>query len=915
MATATLTTGLAEPVRFCPVDVVDPFDTVTWIKRNAFVKDSKTGRNLFEQNDVECPSTWSEDAVNMVASKYFYGLQGTPARETSIRQVIHRIARTIADWGREAGHFDTAADTEEYYRELVYLCLHQFAAFNSPVWFNLGLHHIYGVESGGGSTGYIYDPLLGRSVEVDPMKHPQCSACFILGLKDSVDSIWDASKDAAKLFKYGSGAGMDLSPLRSKHEPLSGGGKASGPISFGKLIDTTGGTIKSGGRTRRAAIMLTLKCLHPEAMDFTVLKSNEEKKAKALIAAGFPSDYNGEAYSTVGFQNANLSIRLTNHFMESALTGREWQTKWVTDPSRNGPKYPAKDLLYAISEGTHVCGDPGTQFEDTIQQWHTCPNTEPINSSNPCSEYKFLDDTACNLASFRLTKFLRENGTFDVDAFRAAIRIMFRAQEIIVGKASYPTAKIAERSYKFRPLGLGYADLGALLMVSGMAYDSDDGRALCGAVTAIMTGESYWESARMAQKLGAFEGFGENREPMLNVMRMHRAAVNTIHSSCPKYLVDAATEVWDEAVELGSEFGYRNAQATVLAPTGTISFAMDCDTTGIEPELGLVRYKLLAGGGNMKLVNRLVPQALRNLGYTPDAIEEVSKYVSDHGGTEGCSQIRSDHRAVFDTSFPMAGGKRSIAWKAHIDMMAAAQPFISGAISKTVNLPSDASIQDITDAIVDAWKKGLKAVAMYRDGSKWSQPLSTTEGGNNKTKDESVPVVAWGNRKKMPEERDAKIYPFTISGHDGYIKVGLFEDGTPGEVFLQMNKAGSTIDGLMAAIGMLISFNLQHGAPLAFLCRKLAYMDFEPRGFTGNAVVPVAKSVVDYLARFLEAKFVSKPVAPKDATLTEPDVKKSVSESAVATGPLCVRCGAMTSRIGPCFFCRSCGHSDGGCGG
>lgn len=907
--------GLAGPAFICPADVIDPFSTVKWVKRDTWVKDFKTGKYIFDQKDVECPETWSQEACNIAASKYFFGLMGTSQRETSVRQLIHRVTRTIADWGFEGGYFDTEEEREQFYKDLTYTCLHQFAAFNSPVWFNVGLHHIYGIVSGGGSKAFWYDPELSKAVEIDPMVVPQASACFILKTEDDLDKIWDLNKDSARLFKYGSGVGTDLSPLRSKYEFLSGGGRASGPISFGRVLDCTGGTIKSGGRTRRAAIMMTLKDWHPEFFDFIQLKLKEEEKAKALIKAGYDPDFNGEAYGTVGFQNANLSVRLSNEFMELALVGGEWQTRWVTDPKRHGPKYKANDCLKEIARGTWLCGDPGVQFETTIQRYHTCPNTEPINSSNPCSEFKFLDDTSCNLASLRLMKFQNDDGSFDVALYRKVLRVVFKAQEILVGRASYPTAAVAKRSYEYRPLGIGYADLGAVLMVNGLAYDSDEGRAFCGAVTAIMTGEGYLTSAHMAKKLGAFAGFEANREPMLNVMRMHRSAVNRIHASCPAYLREAAYGSWDSAVSLGEKFGYRNAQASVLAPTGTISFLMDCATTGIEPELGLVKYKSLAGGGSMIISNPLVDEALVNLGYAKDVRDRILAYVVERGGMEGCPDLSSSHQSVFDTSFPMFGGKRCIHWRGHIDMMVAAQPFISGAISKTVNLPEEATEQEIYDAIVDGWKKELKAMALYRDKSKWSQPLSSSADGNNRTSD-AAPVAGplFGTRKKLPRTRDSKTHHFSIGGHDGYAQPGFYPDGTLGELFIKMNKEGSTVSGLMDTIGILTSLGLQHGVPLQTMVEKLQFMDFEPRGFTGDRDIPVAKSVVDYVFRWLGLEFGNKPEGEGVPVTELPEAKLAEVAPRVETGPPCSSCGGMTQRAGACYYCGSCGASSGGCG-
>ncbi len=911
---------LAGSDRICPSHYASPFDSVTWTTRDVKITD-RDGRITFQQNSVECPERWSEDAVTIAASKYFFGLQGTPERETSVRQLIERVAFTIAEWGRQAGHFVDTASRDLYYRDLAYALLHQYAAFNSPVWFNVGLHQEYGVKSGGGSVGYKYNPRTRQVDEVDPMVHPQASACFILKLRDSIDSVWDVAKSSARLFKYGSGVGADLSPLRSKYEPLSGGGRASGPLSFGKVIDVTGGTIKSGGRTRRAAIMLTLKDWHPEFPDFIRVKAREERKVKALIKAGYDPDFNGEAYGTVAFQNANLSARVTNAFMEAAEKGDDWQTYWVTDPKCHGPKLKADEEFEALVDAIYECGDPGVQFEDTIQKFHTCPNTEAINSSNPCSEFKFLDDTSCNLASLRLTAFLRPDGTFDVELFVKVVRVVFRAQEILVGSVSYPTPEVASLSYQFRPLGIGYADLGALIMLLGLAYDSDEGRALCSGITALMTGEAYALSAEMARDLGTFEGFAENRNPMLNVMALHRQAALNISPLCPEYLRKAANDVWEAATDLGKTYGYRNAQASVLAPTGTISFMMDCATTSGEPELGLVKFKKLAGGGHMKLVNPLVTAALTRLGYDQDVAAKIKQFVIETGGTEGCPDLKPEHAPVFDTAFPKAGGTRCIHWRAHIGMMVAAQPFISGAISKTVNVPRDVSKQEIADAIREAWRKELKAVAIYRDGSKWSQPLSTSESGNDRTSDASVPDVGFGSRVKLPNTRDGMIHHFRIGGHDGYITVGLYPDGSPGEVFVKMSKSGSTVGGLIDSVAIAVSIGLQHGVPLELFVKKFEYVDFEPRGMTGNPDVPLAKSVVDYVFRWLGRIFIDKKaptgyVGTKSGTgapaPAQPPAQPATLE--VVTGPPCTTCGAMTQRSGSCYYCRSCGSSSGGCG-
>jgi ribonucleoside-diphosphate reductase alpha chain len=1694
--------GLNSDAGICPSE--DPFSTCTWVKRDTWVKDYKTGAVIFEQKDVECPEHWSQEACNVLASKYFFGRPGTPERETSVRAVIHRIARTVADWGQSAGHFDQNMTREWFYRDLAYLLLHQYAAFNSPVWFNLGLFHVHGHEGGGGSVGYWFDPQKNQVVPVDPMTRPPCSACFILKLEDSIDSIWNTAHDSAALFKYGSGVGMDLSPLRSRLEPLSGGGLASGPLSFGDLIDTTGGTIKSGGRclapgtfvyttqgpravetlldvpfevlsydppanrykvksaqawksgiksvvkittdkgefrlssdhpvrlstgnycragelragqslfscaiheydrgytmvslkdgrkgkellhrmvatdilgadiaglavhhrdndrhnnhssnlevlpqaeharvhnqeqvahgthvfqttkfprsgclngmhanagfwqnadkveaykakqsqilkdaegraaqmaaqsvyqrylntgyhlieagenieneenffrayekvigridskkrrrkafvkqfgsyegflaelgvnnhrvvsvescgqcevysvevdcptaddktaatghnfviwpssnpygsgvcvsnTRRAAIMLTIKDRHPEFSDFIGIKRREELKAKALIAAGYPADFNGEAYSTVGFQNANLSVRLSNDFLRSSVAGSKWQTFWVTDPKQPGPTLDASACLDDIADATWECGDPGVQFEDTIQEYHTCPNSGAINSSNPCSEYMFLDDTACNLASLRLTRFCQD-GAFDTELFCRSVRVVFRAMEILVGEVSYPTARVAANSARYRPLGLGYADLGGLLMSTGLPYDSDNARAVCGAITALMTGEAYRTSAYMAEKLGAFDGYSENRVAMLRVMDKHRCAVEPLRFQFTAFnqgLIDAASEAWNDAIARGLISGFRNAQASVLAPTGcvtadthlltsegllpitelgdkngpkwqdhsflvsqegkpqqstrffvngvdrvfelrtkaghriratwkhrlrvidqdgcyvwrrmkdmvagdtvvlrlggheellenkdyvrissdsplglnlpefldeqtaevlgfytgngytkkrgglhlvvcdldpdvdrkiaswadrlglvvtgeprqgchiinlnsydlapwfksnnwskppgnrgegaagafvpvsvlrsrssvlaaylrglftadgtvsinrrgtptvelstvseklaeqvqlcleslgiaarlssrqpnkgslgkrrkyrvsiahvaaaavfaskigfcsqrktealqsalclspscvssgarlvsspllaelyqkstglpnkvrqnilvrksqgsantawlrqqlsdypqlqcsrvaellstgnlqfqsvvsclelepeatwdievpvrntylangfvshnTIGFVMDCATTGIEPELGLVKYKALAGGGNMKLINPLVPSALRALDYSEKEIAQVLEYVDQHGRVDGCPAMHDEDLAVFDTSLGAPGSKRVLSWRAHVDMMAAAQPFLSGAISKTINMPDDCTREEIREAILHAWRQRLKAVAIYRDGSKWSQPLSITEDKAEQ------PTLVFGQRRKLPRTREAFTHHFRVGGHDGYVTPGLYDDDTLGEIFIKMNKEGSTVAGLMDTIGILTSLGLQYGVPVEVLVDKLSYLDFEPRGMTDNPQVPTARSVVDYVFRWLGQQFSGAGAraerraesraesnglsAPKQSS------KNSQASQDTVTGPPCSSCGSMMIRTGPCFSCRACGNSTGGCG-
>lgn len=843
---------------FCPPET-DPFSTVEWDLRSAHIKD-ENGQILFEQKDCEVPKPWSALATNVVVSKYFYGEPGTDEREKSVRQVIHRVARTIADWGIEDGYFASADDGETFYRELAWLCLHQHGSFNSPVWFNVGLYHQYGVR--GSQGNWNFDPKFGNRRPETPYEFPQASACFIQSVDDNMEDIMRLASSEAMLFKFGSGTGTDLSTLRSGKEKLSGGGTPSGPLSFMRVYDQIAAVVKSGGKTRRAAKMQSLKDWHPDILEFIQAKSKEERKARTLIESGeYEANFNGEAYSSIMFQNANLSVRLSDEFMQAATTGQKWRTHWVTNPDKAGPEYDAKYLMRQIAEGTWYCGDPGTQYETTINKWHTCPNSGRINASNPCSEYMFLDDTACNLASINLKKMLREDGTFEVDRFRRACAIFITAQEILVDHASYPTPAIAENSHRFRPLGLGYANLGSLLMTMGHAYDSDAGRGIAGALTALLNGQGYLTSSRIASYIGPFAGYAENREPMLRVMQMHRDAVEKIDSACPKYLKDAARAVWNDCLQSGRKHGYRNAQATVLAPTGTIAFMMDCDTTGIEPDIALVKYKQLAGGGMMKIVNRTVPHGLKTLGYDQPQIDGILAYIEQNDTIEGAPDLKDEHLPVFDCAFKAKNGKRSIAWRAHVTMMAAAQPFLSGAISKTVNMPEDSTVEDIEKAYIEGWKLGLKALAIYRDGSKQSQPLNTGKEGDKKKQAadplaaKPAELVAQPVRRHLPTTRHSLTHKFSVGGHEGYITVGLFEDGTPGELFITMAKEGSTIGGLMDTIGTLTSMSLQYGVPLDALVNKFTHMRFEPAGWTGNPDIPNAKSVPDYIFRWLGIEF------------------------------------------------------------
>ncbi len=875
--------GLKIESRFCPKDT-EPFNTVQWEVRSAAIKD-ESGGVLFEQSDCEIPASWSQLSTNVVVSKYFYGEPGKPERENSVRQLIHRVTRTISDWGIADGYFDTVEDGERFYNELTWLCLHQHGAFNSPVWFNVGLFHEYGVT--GSKCTWNYNPETNQVEQPEnPYEFPQGSACFIQSVDDNMEDIMRLASSEAMLFKFGSGTGTDLSTIRSSREKLSGGGTPSGPLSFMRVYDSIAGVVKSGGKTRRAAKMQSLKVTHPDVMEFIQCKWREEQKAHALIREGYESNFNGEAYSSVCFQNANLSVRLTDDFMEAVRGEGQWTTTWVS-PKTGGspPSYPAKELLDQMADCAWNCGDPGVQYDTTINKWHTCPNSGRINASNPCSEYMFLDDTACNLASINLMKFRKADGTFDVDGFTAACRIFFIAQEILVGHASYPTDMIAQNSHLFRPLGLGYSNLGSLIMTAGAAYDSDEARSMCGSITALLHGAGNLASAEMAGVVGPFEGYETNREPMQRVMGMHREAIEDIHDAGPAYLKEAARELWDKVIELGERYGYRNAQATVLAPTGTISFMMDCDTTGIEPDIALVKYKQLAGGGMLKIVNKSVALGLETLGYTADQIQSIIDYVDENDTIEGAPFIQDEHLHVFDCAFKPAKGTRSIPWQAHVQMMAAAQPFLSGAISKTVNMPADVTPQDIADAYFWGWELGLKAIAIYRDGSKQSQPLSTKTEGDKAAEHVIEKVVYKPRRERLPDTRQSITHKFNISGHEGYLNVGLYPDGRPGELFITMAKEGSTVGGLMDSFGTAISLSLQYGVPLEVLVNKFSHTRFEPMGHTTNPDIRIAKSMVDYIFRWLGITFLAgyreaatgqlKADSASDSTTSKPPAKRS----------------------------------------
>jgi ribonucleoside-diphosphate reductase alpha chain len=806
---------------------VDVYDTCEWETRSAMIANER-GEAVFEQKDVEMPKFWSQMATNVVVSKYFRGHLGTPDRETSVRQLIGRVVRTIVGWGRHGGYFATEADGDTFRDELTHILLYQMASFNSPVWFNVGIE-----------------------------EKPQCSACFINSVQDTMGSILGLAKTEGMLFKFGSGTGSNLSTIRSSRELLAGGGTASGPVSFMKGYDSFAGVIKSGGKTRRAAKMVILNADHPDIVDFIESKEKEEKKAWALIDAGYDGAFNapGGAYDSVQFQNANHSVRVTDEFMRAYEKDSDWSTRAVTDKTQIVETFKARELMRKMANSAWLCGDPGMQFDTTVNDWHPCPNTARINASNPCSEYMFLDDSACNLASLNLMKFYSEKDGFDVESYRHALRMVITAQEIVVDYASYPTEAIERNSHAFRPLGIGYANLGALLMARGVPYDSEEGRDYAAAITSILSGESYAQSSRIAEKIGPFAGYAENEEPFLRVIDKHRRSAYKLNTrSLPADLADAACRVWDEAYALGKDHGYRNGQISVLAPTGTIAFMMDCDTTGIEPDIALVKYKKLVGGGMLKLVNQTVPTALKRLGYDEKQVKEVVQYIDENDTIEGAPHVIEPHFSVFDCAFKPANGTRSIHYRGHLQMMGAVQPFISGAISKTINMPPSATIEEIEQAYYEAWKLGLKAVAVYRDGCKRSQPLSTA-------KDKIAETLAVSNaavRRKLPDERESITHKFSIGGHEGYITVGKYEDGTAGEIFVTMAKEGSTISGLMDSFATMTSLALQHGVPLQLLVDKFTHTRFEPSGFTKNPEIPMAKSIMDYIFKWLATKFLDR---------------------------------------------------------
>jgi len=963
--------------RFFTKPGVSPYDELEWDLRLAQITDSHGGI-IFEQKDVEVPKDWSMTATNIVASKYLHGKLGTPERETGVRQLVTRVAETIRDWGQAQGYFKTGDDATTFHDELVHILVRQYAAFNSPVWFNVGCDRI---EPNSDARNWHWNPAT-QQVEfgVTGYSKPQCSACFINSVKDSLDSILTLAKTEGMLFKWGSGTGSNLSPLRSSTEGLSGGGTASGPLSFMKGFDAFAGVIKSGGKTRRAAKMVILNVDHPDIVDFIECKQKEEAKAHALVSLGYDGSHpDSDAYSSIFFQNANNSVRVTDDFMYAVVRDTDFSTKAIGDGTVM-KTYKAKELMRKISEATWHCGDPGMQYDTTVNRWHTSKNTNRINASNPCSEYMFLDDSACNLASLNLLKFA-PNGTFDVEAYRHAVDVLITAQEILVDNAGYPTESIMRNSHDYRPLGLGYANLGALLMAAGLPYDSDAGRDYAACVTAIMCGEAYLQSSKIAEQCapltpatdtvatrlgitesanmpgGACPGWYINREPFLDVIRMHRASVNNINkTNVPAALYESSKQCWDEALAHGEKHGYRNSQVTVLAPTGTIGFMMDCDTTGVEPDLALVKYKKLVGGGMIKIVNQTVPTALFKLGYDHDQANAIVSYIDATGTIEGAPHIKDEHLAIFDCSFKPAKGTRSIAYMGHLRMMAAAQPFISGAISKTVNLPENASVEDIMEAYLQAWKLGLKAVAVYRDGCKKSQPLSAAgtktansskddprPGSSLQLEEDNLNAPPRAVRHKLQEERASITHKFKVGDHEGYVTVGLYPNGDPGELFVTMAKEGSTVSGLMDSFALAVSIALQHGVPLKLFCEKFAHTRFEPSGWSGNADIGYAKSIMDYIFRWLQLRFLTgqqqmlfesfrpklsalssqpseigdmnglepKPESrsPKPGNIHAADALAGIID--LGDAPSCSFCGSIMTRNGSCYRCGSCGSTSG----
>ncbi len=886
--------------RYFTKEGVHPYDELEWERRTAKITSSK-GEIIFEQRDVEVPKFWSQTATDIVAEKYFMGHVGKPGREHSVRQLIDRVADTITGWGKKDGYFATDKDSQIFNEELKWLLVNQRASFNSPVWFNVGVE-----------------------------KKPQCSACFILSITDNKESIAEWYRTEMFIFAGGSGSGINISPLRSSKENISNRGKSSGPVSFMKGADAIAGTIRSGGKTRRAAKMVILNADHPDIGQFIVSKWKEEEKAKALIALGYDDAIDGAVYTNIFFQNANNSVRATDEFMNAVLADKNWDLKMVKT-GEVAETIRARDLMNTIAEAAWNCADPGMQFDTTINKWHTAPNTGRINGSNPCSEYMHLDDSACNLASINLLTFLNGN-VFDFEDFKKAVDILIIAQDSVIDNSSYPTPKIEQNARSYRQLGLGYTNLGAMLMQMGFAYDSDEARAWAGVISSIMTGEAYKTSTKIAEATGAFSGYAKNKEPMLNVIKMHGDEAKKINKKhLPRDLWEAAQAPWAEAYENGQKFGVRNSQVSVIAPTGTISFMMDATTTGIEPAFSLVAYKKMVGGGFLKIVNTSVERALKNLGYKEKEAGEIMDYILAHDGIEGAPHLKEKDFSIFDCATNAPGGKRAIHYLGHIRMMAAVQPFISGAISKTVNLPETATVEDITNTYIDAWKMGLKAIAIYRDKSKGSQPLNTSKTKTAPEEIKEAPSAA--ARKKMPHDVKSLRHKFSIAGHEGYIHCGVYEDGKLGEVFIRVAKEGSTISGLLDAVGVLMSVALQSGVPVETIIRKFVHSRFEPAGFTENPDIPLAKSILDYIGKFLALNFLSPDdqasfgiyshqtqeataaATAEPAKLTEQPKLASAHASiifAYQDAPAC-RCGAIMVRTGSCYTCPSCGENLGSC--
>ena len=892
--------------RFFTQEGTHPFDQVDWETRDAVIPNYKEGGNAFEQRDVEFPRSWSQNATNIVAQKYFRGTLGTPQRESSVRQLVARVVDTITGWGRKNAYFASEHDAEIFADELTHLLVNQMAAFNSPVWFNVG-------------------------VADTPQ---QCSACFILAVDDHMSSILNWYVEEGTIFKGGSGSGINLSKLRSSKEGLAGGGTASGPVSFMRGADASAGTIKSGGKTRRAAKMVILDVDHPDVRDFIWCKATEEKKARALRDAGFDMDLDGRDSYSIQYQNANNSVRVTDEFMQAVLEDRDWKLKAVTT-GESLETTRARDLMRDIALAAWECADPGMQYDTTINEWHTCPASGRINASNPCSEYMHLDNSACNLASLNLMKFLDADGNFDVRSFRRATEIVFTAQEIVVGESDYPTDKIGENARAFRQLGLGYANLGALLMARGLPYDSDQGRAWAGAITAIMTGWAYRTSARIAEVTGPFAGYASNADAMLRVMRKHRAAADQIDAELvPEGMLSAAKQSWDEAIALGEQHGYRNAQASVLAPTGTIGLMMDCDTTGIEPELALVKTKKLVGGGTMQFVNQTVPRALAKLGYDTAQADDIVAYIAEHNSVADAPHLKTEHYPVFHTAM----GEQPIHYMGHVRMMAAAQLYISGAISKTVNMPEEATVEEVEELFVESWRLGLKAVAIYRDNCKVAQPLSADKKKTAEAPEAEPAVLAWSAKKRLPQSRPALTTSFRVGDAEGYVTAGSYPDNGLGEIFLKASKQGSTLSGIMDAFSIAVSVGLQYGVPLEDYASKFINMKFEPSGMTNDPDIRFASSIVDYVFRRLALDHLTweqrealgirsiqerteeaeEKIAQLDAgSASEPPLAVQPTEpverptARVLDAPLCYQCGSKMQPAGSCYVCGTCGSTSG----